>query len=438
MKVAGCALLFSLLLCGCASGAYSRAQLHKDVAAGIGGTLRAEADTGNLSSAPPGINTSQPLTADQAVAVGLWNNALFRADLTKLELASADVAEARSLTDPALSVVFPGDSTDWSGTVSWPLQLLQMPWRIRTAKLDAQTTVQNLILRGLALERDTRTAHAAAVLARERAVLLREDAALASKVADIARLQFDAGRIGRSEVERLAVDSISAQSAQLNANQELASAENALLQLLGLADQPNSLQLQASDPALVLPPLENTLSMAMNARADLRAARALLDRAAANAGLQRAQLVSLTALLDLNKESGSSVDIGPGVAVTLPIFNANRGGRRRAGAELERATLGYAAVRQQISAEIRTEHAALAAAIETHRSIQATTLPAATAIAAQLDERLRSGRESAVSVMQARRTLLSARLAAEAAVGAVRRSAARLAYSAGTGSSHVQ
>jgi outer membrane protein TolC len=51
---------------------------------------------------------------------------------------------------------------------------------------------------------------------------------------------------------------------------------------------------------------------------------------------------------------------------------------------------------------------------------------------------LRSGKESAMSVMQARRTLLSARLAAAAATGAMRQSDARLAYSAGTGSSHVQ
>jgi outer membrane protein TolC len=417
------------LLAACVSGDYSRAQLQQQVAAGVGSELgNAQIERAEW---PPGVSVTDGLSADEAAAAALWNNPAFRAKLSSLELARADLAEARSLADPGLSVVFPGNSTDWKATVSWPLRLLQMPWRVRGARLNADSTVQLLIVTGQALERDAREAHAALLLARDLRTLRGEDARLAATIQSIAQAQFDAGRISRSELERLTVEAVTADSLRLEVARGFAHAENYLLQLIGRSESQAHVELFAETPTASIPSLETALNTALTSRAELHAAHSQLAHAGESVGMQRAELLNLTALIDLEQPSSAGVNTGPGVAVSLPILNANRAGRMRARAELERAAQQLVAVRQQVAAEVRTEHAALTAAVDAYRDIQQRAIPASESVAKQLDERMQGGRESTMSVMQVRRSLFATRIAEATAAAAVRQSAARLAFATG-------
>ena len=56
---------------------------------------------------PPGVTLDDGLTADEAVAVALWNNAAFQASLNDLGFARADLAEAGLLANPVLSLLLP-------------------------------------------------------------------------------------------------------------------------------------------------------------------------------------------------------------------------------------------------------------------------------------------------------------------------------------------
>src|SRR5262245_47748617 len=56
---------------------------------------------------PPGISLAGGLTEDDAVAIALWNNGAFLADLTALGFARADLIEAGQLRNPVLTLLFP-------------------------------------------------------------------------------------------------------------------------------------------------------------------------------------------------------------------------------------------------------------------------------------------------------------------------------------------
>lgn len=58
-------------------------------------------------SLPEGVSLDDGLSQDEAVAVALWNNSQFQADLTALGFAEADLVEANMLPNPVFSLLFP-------------------------------------------------------------------------------------------------------------------------------------------------------------------------------------------------------------------------------------------------------------------------------------------------------------------------------------------
>jgi cobalt-zinc-cadmium efflux system outer membrane protein len=105
------------------------------------------------------------------------------------------------------------------------------------------------------------------------------------------------------------------------------------------------------------PNLDELLALASAARPDLRAAELAIEVAGASAGLEKAKIVDLVAALDVNGQSTQLFEIGPGVLLTIPIFNQNQGGRARAATELEQASWTYIATLQRITADVRSAHA---------------------------------------------------------------------------------
>ena len=47
------------------------------------------------------------LSQDEAIALALWNNAQYQADLAALGFAHADLLEANMLSNPVFSILFP-------------------------------------------------------------------------------------------------------------------------------------------------------------------------------------------------------------------------------------------------------------------------------------------------------------------------------------------
>ena len=70
------------------------------------------------------------------------------------------------------------------------------------------------------------------------------------------------------------------------------------------------------------------------------------------AGLERSRIMTLSALLDANGEGRDGFELGPGLAVELPVLSQNQGGKARAAAELDQAGRRYLAVRAAVVAGV--------------------------------------------------------------------------------------
>ena len=115
---------------------------------------------------PAGVSLKDGLTVDEAVAVGLWKNPQFQADVGALGFARADLIEAGLLRNPVLSFLFPLGPKQLEATLNLPLEFfLQRPRRVAAAKLDVERVAENLVQHGLNLTRDILVSHADLVLA---------------------------------------------------------------------------------------------------------------------------------------------------------------------------------------------------------------------------------------------------------------------------------
>ena len=73
---------------------------------------------------PAGVNLSDGVTEEEAVAVALWNNAKLAADLAGLGVARADLIEAATWRNPTLQMLFPIGLKPFELAVSYPLEIL--------------------------------------------------------------------------------------------------------------------------------------------------------------------------------------------------------------------------------------------------------------------------------------------------------------------------
>ena len=132
-----------------------------------GHPLRAPAEKSPL---PPGVSLDAPLSADDCVAIALWNNAQLEADLSVLAVAQADVKDARGIRDPFVQILIPAGPKRFESVWTLPLDLLiQRPQRIRAAEASLKRVTESVVQNGLNLARDVRVAHADLTLAESRA-----------------------------------------------------------------------------------------------------------------------------------------------------------------------------------------------------------------------------------------------------------------------------
>jgi cobalt-zinc-cadmium efflux system outer membrane protein len=417
---------------GCGSTTtFDRDFVSSELETRVGAALPLET-IGTEVQLPPGVLLTDGLGEEESVAIALWNNASFHAELAELGVAKADLLEAGLLPNPVLSLVFPGNSKAREGTLSVPIQLLQRPTRIAIAELNAERIAQGLLETGLGLTRDVRIAYAQLDFAETREALAERDATLAAEVAEIAGGQRDAGQISEVEVSRIEAESLAAMAAFQDAVRQSAAARHRLLGLLGFAESSGlALVPQATGSDAPPPPLPALLDVALASRPDLRAAELTVEAAAESARWERQQTYDFLALLDIDEEEGGPLDTGPGFEFELPLFDRNQGGRERAAARLEQAGLRYTAVRRSIVLDVTEHYAAHASAREAASAWREGIVPRLEETHEDTKRALSLGSVSELTVLQAEQRLLGAQLASAEAQLELKRASAELAHSVG-------
>ena len=124
--------------------------------------------------------------------------------------------------------------------------------------------------------------------------------------------------------------------------------------LIGLDQQAAALRLSAPPPSSTgsCGAPQDLFKVALAARPDVRAAELQIEAAGARAGLENARIVAFTVSLDANAKGSEGFEMGPGLAVEIPILSQNQGRRSRAVAEIEQASRNYLAARAGVASDV--------------------------------------------------------------------------------------
>ena len=407
-------------------GAVASAQSPTDIERQTGhGAVRT---AGSDPVIPDGVILADGLSDDEAVALALWNNAAFHADLAALGLARADLVEAGLLKNPILSFLFPLGPKQLEATVTLPLEIFwQRPRRVAAAKVDLERVATGLEQNALDLVRDTRLAFIDVLLAQARARLAHEAAELRREVASLVEARLRAGEIAELELIAARADLEAADEMAVRRDGDVVIARTRLGSLTNLEDLLTSIALTTPPAEPAVPAnLDALVTAALAARPDLRASELAIEAAAKRAKWEASKVATLSGILDINGSGKKGFEAGPGIAAELPIFHQNKGGRSRAAAEVERAARQFLAVRERILLDVRQAYAEVAQARASLDALRQSVMPEASETVKVAELAFRDGDQSYLFVLEATRRLADARLAEAEALANLRRATARL------------
>lgn len=372
-------------------------------------------------------------TLGGAITEALRSNPALRSEYARVEALLLDVPQVSSLADPMLSVSQrepvrgPGDERENMLTVSQTF-----PWfgkrelRGRAAREEALAALEQYRLAALELRQAViRSWHSLRFEEDFRQLLLEEQALLEESAAATASLyqsgRRDRGALLRAQTELAIVEN------ELPANE--ASIEGLRRELGRLMALPNGVYTDRPlpDPYSAepdMPPERDALiAAAMEHRPELERHRRMVERARLREELARADYYpDVTAGLGVGgmgsrsgnfyapTSDGRTDSITASIGINLPIPNA----RRRAAEEQARRQGQEASFLREesgnaIMEEIHSLRAAAAALHRQHGLYQNTILPLAEESHLAAEAAYRSGQNSYVDLLDAQRTLLSAR-----------------------------
>ncbi|MGE3309803.1 MAG: TolC family protein [Limisphaerales bacterium] len=431
MRLAGSALVAGLIqLTGCMS-APSTWELAASVERGIGGgfTLKTNA---SLFAVPPGIASLHGLSADDAVAIALWNNAAFQEALAGLGFNRADLLQAKQLRNPSLVALFPAGPKQFEFTALLPVESLWLrPRRVAAANLDLEAAAGQLVASGLNLVRDVRVACAELELAENRLEAAEASLRWRDETVRISERRFQLGDISALELAQARADASQARQALGRLKRDEQLTRERLRTLLGLSTEGQPLTLECPPPDTGrLPPLPELLKQALAARPELRANELVLEAARKRGQLAMAEVVMVNAIVDGN-QTASGAQIGPGLDATLPIFHQNQAARSRAATQVQQAIFRHVTLRDRILLDVREAAARHAQSIAEMRSSRELVMPALEAAVTHARNARDLGDAPPQVYIDAERRLAETRVQEAEALAEFRRSEAELARALG-------
>lgn len=421
------------LAAGCAvQSPYNRSYVSQGIKDRTTYELGNKTEPGRFSL-PEGVSLDDGLSEDEAVAIALWNNAQFQADLEALGFTRADLIEANMLPNPAFYLLFPVGPKLLETELDMPLEALwQRPSRVAAAKLDARRISENLVEHGLGLIRDVQTTYADLWLAQERVGLAEENVRLLAQMDELAQGRLRAGDISGLAASDAHVNLLQATDIAKTSSKEAAILRHRLNTLLGLVSNDVRYDIMPSKAAPKTDlSIDELLKTALVARPDLRGAELEIEAAGKRLGWERSKVYNFIAIIDAKDEGEGSLKVGPAFNVEIPVLNQNNGGIARARAELEHAARQYEAVRQNIILQVRQAYTEYVSAHEEFELWNDHIVPSLEKAFEQTQKSLAAGEVLYLSVLEAEQKSVEARMRRTELAASLYRTAAELNYSVG-------
>jgi cobalt-zinc-cadmium efflux system outer membrane protein len=301
------------------------------------------------------------LSLDEAVNRALQARASLKAEAERITAAEALRKQAGLYPNPEFQFqnenLRPGQTygrdVDTLALINQPLDILgKRKVRIAAADENINLTAAGFELAKSRVAQRVRLAYWSARGAQEIRTVLKATVDTFQKTVDFHAARLSAGAIAEQDLLRVQLEherlKIAADVAAIEANR----ARIDLLKEMGQTDFP---ELVLTEPlAATAFPDPPDIDQVLSQRADVRAARAALEQARANARVQ-----DMAARPDLNLTYGYKrtqlPDTGAGVntalasvRITLPFFDKNQGNRAAAEADVRRAQLQLAAIENEV------------------------------------------------------------------------------------------
>jgi len=428
------AVLAALSSAGCTMPVYfGRCQVAGDLEGRMGYLVGPEKPACSVLI-PEVVCCEDGISEDEVVILGLWNNPEYQELLADLHITRADLIQAYQLANPEISTMFPVGVKQWELTLMVPLDVLVLrPHRVAAAQIESRRVAQRLVQDGLNVVRDVRCAYVDLALAQQRLELVEEGLQLRNQLARMAEARLQAGAVAELDVSAMRLDALFGKEEAMRTAREVDLARERLRFLLGVESE--DIMIEPTCLAEV-PPVEidvdTLVDEAVSSRPDLRAVKLAFVAACERARLARFDYFNIWgALPDINSKGKKGFEAGPGLRLTIPIFNQNQGAIARAEAAVERLRRRYAKLRDSAALEVRQAHTRLMQAQEGLSVWREQVVPRADEAVAAARKGLEEDSVSLLSVLETTRQLLDAEHRELEAAADVHRAVAELERSVG-------
>ncbi len=351
-----CALfVLYALCCGCAGVNYGdgRPRISGDLESRVQHSV-GPSKRDDDSIVPPGVSVEDGVTAEEAVAMALWNNSDFHATLARIGMARGDLIQSGMLTNPQFMILLPGGTKQLEYVLFMPVESLVLrKHRVEIAQREFCRIADELVQNGLNLVRDVRLAHADLVLAQQRVTLAEQAITLRTRIVELTEKRLKAGEISELEGITARVDQLRTQASAAGLPHQVNAAAARLTNLMGIAVLNIRIAAIAEPSATVTDhDVEQLVAEAMYSRPDLKAARLAFAAEQERATLSRWRWLRFDAVADGNHEGAGPSNIGPGMRFDIPVFDRNEGGNVRADWSVYQASQTYYALRDRVIMEV--------------------------------------------------------------------------------------
>ncbi len=389
---------------------------HKEIAASIKTFLVVSIGCALLLVGPPAVAVSplQSLTMDQALEAAFSNNPELAAAQWDIGIAQGDLQQAGLMPNPQVSWEAEDTRRNSRTTTVLINQQIELGGK-RGARVDVASRNQDAV--GIELERkrnvlraDVIQAFSSASTAQQRVLLARQSLELAERGLRVAQGRIKSGKTSPVEGTRAEVQLSEVRLELRRAERDEASALQQLALVMGaplpvflvVGDSSRSMP-AVPDPLLLLDRIDRT--------AELRLAALQIDQREASLELERAQRIP-----DLTVSVGSQYDALErervnvvGLSMPIPLFNRNQGNVLAAARRTDQARDLRNASELRLRTEIQTTLDQWRTANTEVASFNQTILPATQSAVDTATRGFEMGKFNFLDVLDAQRTLISAR-----------------------------
>lgn len=367
-----------------------------------------------LFTSPLFAATAQMLTMDQALETAFANNPDLAAAQWETGIAQGERQQAGLIPNPEVS----WEAEDTRRNSRTTTVMINQPIELggkRGARIEVASRAQNAA--GIELERkrnvlraDVIQAFYSSSTAQQRLLLSRQSLELAERGLRVAQGRIKSGKSSPVEGTRAEVQLSEVRLDLRRAERDEASAYQRLAQVMGA---PLPAFVSVGDPGRSMPtvPDSSLLLNRIGETAELRLAKLQIDQREASLGLEKAQRIP-----DLTVSIGSQYDERErervnvvGLSMPIPLFNRNQGNVLAAARRTDQARDLRNASELRLRTEIQTTLDQWMTANTEVASFNQTILPAAQSAVDTATRGFEMGKFNFLDVLDAQRTLISAR-----------------------------